>query len=49
MVAGMKIKIPAAKSRSNSPNRGRVDSPPGDKKKAFPTTPRSIEKAKKVL
>ena len=48
MVAGMKIKIPAAKSRSNSPNRGRVDSPPGQKK-AFPTTPRSIEKAKKVL
>ena len=44
----MKIKIPAAKSRSNSPTRGRVESP-NAQKKAFPTTPRSIEKAKKVL
>ena len=49
MVAGnMKIKLPVAKSRSNSPSRGRVESPSGQKK-AFPTTPRSIEKAKKVL
>lgn len=47
MVQGMKISIPKRGSSSKSPNRrnksGTAGSP-GSGKRAFPTTPRSIEK-----
>ena len=44
MVQGMKLSLPKAGSLS----KVRADGSP-EKKKAFPTTPRSIEKQKKVL
>jgi hypothetical protein len=46
MVQGMKLSLP--KNGSTSKVRGRSDTSP-EKKKAFPTTPRSIEKQKKIM
>ena len=45
MVQGMKISLPKG---GTSKTRGRSNGSP-EKKKAFPTTPRSIEKQKKIL
>ena len=46
MVQGIKISLP--KGGGTSKTRGRSNGSP-EKKKAFPTTPRSIEKQKKIL
>lgn len=46
MVVGMKLNLPV---QDSSPSRGRPRDNSGPGNKAFPQTPRSIEKQRKIL